>query len=425
MVTTAIPYFRRNILLDTFLQRNFFLFWLGQFLSTLGDQFTLVALAVYVFQLSGSAMQVGMLFISTALPTLFIGPIVGPLVDRWDHRRTMIVADLLRLIIVASIPLLVSHNLAWVYILSMLSATFGRFHHPAKLTLIPDIVPQERLMTANSIDQTSMTLAQLLGYAAAGLAVAAFGAPLAFYVDAMSFLVSASMMSLVIVVVQPRPSKPLALRGIVQELGDGLKVIQSKPLLRGTIILSALAPIAVGAVNAGLVVFALRTLNSTSFGYSLMEASQALGLVIGGVFLGRYGAQLPRGQLLALGAAAMGVLFIATGLSPNLSVALAVLFLIGMANMAISLALRTIVHESTPREVRGRVFAVLSTASYGAQLIGAALAGISDVVDVRWLLIGAGVYLAFIGWGTRCAPAFRSKPHPIPQTSSALRPGAG
>src|SRR5262249_41938378 len=103
-----------------FRNRSFTLMWTGQLISTVGSSLTSLASSILVLRLTGSALSVGLMLMATALPSLFVGLIAGVFVDRYDRKRIMITADLLRAVLVFLIPFLISFDIAWLYVMVML-----------------------------------------------------------------------------------------------------------------------------------------------------------------------------------------------------------------------------------------------------------------------------------------------------------------
>src|SRR5512135_719730 len=123
--------------------RNFSLLWVGQIISQFGDRLDQMALLALIYRFApGSTSQVARLMVFTILPVFLVGPIAGVYVDRWDHRRTMIVCDILRGFLVLLIPfyLMRFHSMAPIYAVVFLAFCISRFYVPAKMSIIPDLV---------------------------------------------------------------------------------------------------------------------------------------------------------------------------------------------------------------------------------------------------------------------------------------------
>ncbi len=174
-----------------FRKRDFALLWTAQFISTMGTGLTAIAASILVYRVTGSALSVGLMLMATALPGLLVGLIAGVFVDRFDRKRIMIAADLIRALLIALIPFLLSFGIVWLYIVVMLSSAVAQFFEPAQASLLPEVASDEELAAANSMMTISNVGALTVGYAGAGLIATFSSIAWAFYLDAASFAISA------------------------------------------------------------------------------------------------------------------------------------------------------------------------------------------------------------------------------------------
>jgi len=125
--------------------------WTAQLISTIGDAFTMLAAGIYVYRLTGSAMQVGLMLMATSVPTLLIGMFAGVFVDRYDRKRIMVIADFLHAVLVFLIPILIPYHIAWLYVIVMLTSAIGTFFLPVFDSVLPETATNEELAAANSM----------------------------------------------------------------------------------------------------------------------------------------------------------------------------------------------------------------------------------------------------------------------------------
>ena len=172
--------------------RNFSLLWIGQLVSFFGDRIHQVALGVLLIEL-GTPLDLGIALAMTAAPNVLLGPLAGALVDRWDRRTTMIVCDVVRAGLVLLVPLVVNITCGWSMLVALAVATVGLLFRPAKTAVVPAIVDEDQLVTANSASSINETLADLIGYPIAAAIVATLSGIIgaAFVLDAGTYLVSA------------------------------------------------------------------------------------------------------------------------------------------------------------------------------------------------------------------------------------------
>ena len=186
---------RQSPYLRLFANRNFSLLWTGQLISLIGDRIHVIALGALVAG-RGTDLEVGIIFAMTAVPSIFLGPLAGVLVDRWDRRRTMIACDVVRAALVLAVPLAFEIHIGLVYAIAFALATVTLLFRPAKTAIIPAVVGERDLVAANSALSVPETAADLIGFPIAGLIVTALSAVLgaAFVLDAGTYVVSAVLL---------------------------------------------------------------------------------------------------------------------------------------------------------------------------------------------------------------------------------------
>jgi len=160
------------------LNGSFSALWTGQLISLFGDRLNQIALVSVVLISTGSPLATGMVFVAATLPNLVLSPVAGTFVDRWDHKETMIVSDILRAAIVLVLPLAAITNVLLVYPMVFAVTTISIFFRPARAAILPQIVEERDLLTANSALWVGESLADNLGYPLAGIFVVTLGGPL-------------------------------------------------------------------------------------------------------------------------------------------------------------------------------------------------------------------------------------------------------
>ncbi|MDQ4076556.1 MAG: MFS transporter [Chloroflexota bacterium] len=229
MTVLAAP--PRPSVFAVFRKRNFTLLWIAQFISTMGGGLTAIAASILVYRVTGSALSVGLMLMATALPSLFVGLVAGVFVDRYDRKRIMVAAELLRALLIALIPLLLPFGIAWLYVIVTLSSAIAQFFNPAHASVLPEVASDEELAAANSFMTVSQIGALTVGYAGAGLIATLSSIAWAFYLDAMTFVVSA----LCIVLIQVPPlgvTDKTTIAAVTRNLRAGLTFVRATPALR-------------------------------------------------------------------------------------------------------------------------------------------------------------------------------------------------
>jgi MFS family permease len=379
---------------------RFSAFWLAGTISLFGDRLHQIALGVMVLSITGSAMKTGLVFLAATLPNLLLGPIAGTFVDRWDQKHVMIVSDLLRAGLVITLPFVVEFNIWLVYPVVFAVTTISLFFRPAKAAIIPRIVRREDLMPANGAIWTGETMADIAGYPLAGVFVAFLGAnlALAFWVDAMTYVISAVLLAGLVIPPAARELGPRVLGAVANflaELREGWHFLRGEAALFQNTMVSVVAQLTVGATLALMVVYAQRSLDGDLVAYpenyAAIEAAIGLGNLVGGFVVGAIGARLRKGWLVITGFAVMGMATIVLGLTSNVLLAIGAAIVIGIFNLVYIIPSQTLFFERTPEGMLGRVVAIRSSIVMGA-LTGAMAvsSGLADQVD-------AGLIIAFTG----------------------------
>ena len=396
---------------------RFSAFWLAGTISLFGDRLHQIALGVMVLALTGSAMQTGLVFLAATLPNLFLGPVAGTFVDRWDQKHVMIVSDLVRAGLVLTLPLIAEANVWLVYPVVFLVTTVSLFFRPAKAAIIPRIVRREDLTPANGAMWTGETMADIAGYPLAGVFVAFLGTnlALAFWVDALTYVVSAVLLAGLLIPPAAREAGPRvagAIASFVDEMREGWHFLRGEVALFQNTMVSVMAQLSIGATLALMVVYAERTLSGERIpypeSYAVIEAAIGVGNLAGGFVVGAIGARLRKGWLVISGFAVMGVATIVLGLTSNEVLAVGAAMVIGVFNLVYVIPSQTLFAERTPEGMMGRVVAIRSSIVMGA-LTGAMAvsSGLADHVDAGLIIAATGVLTVISAGIAAMLPAVR------------------
>ncbi len=403
-----------------FRNRNFSLMWTGQLISTMGSALTSLAASIYVFRLTNSALSVGLMLIATAAPSLLVGLFAGVFVDRFDRKKIMIAADLIRAVLVVLIPFLVPLNLIWLYIIVMLTSAIGQFFDPAHESVLPEVASDEELASANSLMAISSFGSTAVGFAAAGLIASAADISWAFYLDAASFIFSALCISWIRI-------KPLGVEEetsasvVINNLRAGVSQLFGTPILRSLFTAQVPVLIAFGLSNTLLLPFALRALKATEFEYGLQEGLTSIGFVVGSLLMANIFDRMREGAWMAasyLGMALAGIIY---SFLQSVPLAIFVVTISGFFNAPSSIGRRLIIQRNTPREMRGRVNSVFFVSRDVFFLIGMAAAGLADVIDVRLMYLISSLILLLGTILVLVLPGLRQEAAEWRQTLSLLR----
>lgn len=399
---------------SAFGNRDFTLVWSAGLVSDLGDWMLLVALPVYVFELTGSALVTSAVFAVEVIPALLIGPVAGVLVDRWNRRRILIYAGLVQAVLLLPLLAVTAAGRLWIiYPVAAAQSCLARLCTPAKAALVPSLVGPAQITAANSLNAVSDNLARLIGSPLGGLAIQFVGLRGVIVVDAVTYLAAAALTA----GVRHRPDapQPVVRRGMLGEWLDGLTTIRRNRPLPAVLAIGALAQAAQGIFLVLFVVFVVAELHGNGGDVGLLRGVQAVGGILGGVLIGALGRRLSPRTLIGWGFVTFGLISLMTWNAPRATTAVGLyagLFVAaGTPGVACTTGLMTTVQTAAPPSHLGRVVAV-GEAGFGAfQAIGVLIAGVlADRLGVIPVLDAqAGLYVLC---GLLALIALRVRPSP-------------
>lgn len=351
--------------------RNFFLLWMGQIISQLGDRLGQMALIAFVYMRApGSTLQIAKILSFTIIPVFLIGPLAGVYVDRWDRRRTMFTCDFLRSLLVLTIPLflLYTKSLGPVYLIIFIVFSIGRFFVPAKLSIIPDLVDKKDLLIANSLVNTTGMIAAVLGFGASGVLVEWLGAKKGFYLNSLTFLVSGMFIFLI--------SKKFSVamdfkkigqeimevisKSVFQEIKEGMSYFIRKKEIRFTAGIIFALWSALGAVYVVVIVFVQNTLHSTTKDLGFLVMFLGIGLFLGSLVYGRFGQRIAHYKVIFISLVLSGIMLAIFALGiynyPNFAMAALLALCLGLIIAPIMIASNTIIHNVSDNDMLGKIF---------------------------------------------------------------------
>ena len=379
-----------------FRNRRFRLMWSAELVSTIGDSLIDIAAAILVYRLTGSALAVGFVLMATAAPSLVLGLFAGVFVDRYDRKTIMIVCDVLRGLFVLTIPFLISFGVVWIYLAVAVISAIGTFFNPAHASVLPDIASDEELAAANSMLSISGFGSTALGFAAGGLIASGASIEWAFYVNAITFFVSAIVLSR-IDIPKVDAAATTSSQSVLRNLSAGFGFLWERDVLRSFLLISVGVAVAFGLHNALLLPFAVTALNASEWVFGVQEALTSVAFVIAALLMATRADRLREGQWLTISLIGMGVIGVAYAFATTVPWAIALIMISGFLNAPMSIAGRLIIQRQTTREIRGRVASTFSVASNSFFLIGMVLVGLADFFDIRLVYLATALVTLALG----------------------------
>jgi MFS family permease len=383
------------------LSGNFWKFWAGQTISNLGSSFTSFAVPLLVFQLTGSAVNLALASAITSLPGLLFGLHIGAWVDRVDRKRLMIVADLARAVVIASIPLLAFSNrfpIWWIYAVGFVNTTLAICFSFAQVTAIACLVTHDDLVTGNGRMSASFAATGVIGPLLAGFLVSLIPTPTLLLFDAASFLISASLLARITTSFNATTMRePTTLH---TDIAEGLRYVLHHPVLRAIAANAALVNFVVVTIGTQTVLFAKQRLQASDSELGLFYAAESLGVICFSLAAGTLRKHL-RFSSVAIGAIILeGVLTIALALTRIVWVALPLVALMAGLGMLYNINVISLRQAIVPNLLLGRVTSVLNVLAGSVMPLGTLIGGllIDRTHDVALVYGVIGGLIALIGF---------------------------
>jgi MFS family permease len=364
--------------------------WAARTVSQWGDIAQFTALALLVFQLTGSGLGVSGVVVAEIVPVLLLAPVAGPLVDRLPRVTVMVAADLAR-VVLAGVLAVWHGDIAVVYAVALGLSAGAVFFNPAASSLLPALVKQDQLVAANSAIWSAAVLSQVLIAPLAGLLATTAGYGWAFAANAASFAVSAGLLAGLRAGEAPRPVTAAPLWAQAREAAGQFA---HDRLLRALAVAQALAALSAGATSALLVVLASRRLHTSGGGYGLLLSAIAVGAFTGPILLARLPAlgRRPATVFAAFGLRGLVDLMLATVTA--LPGALAALVGYGIGTSTGNVTFSTVIQSHVPDQLRGRVFSTYDLIWQSMRLASLLLGGLlADVAGIRAVYYTGGALL--------------------------------
>jgi MFS family permease len=376
------------------INRDFTLLWSGQAISYIGDFVFDITLLLWIASRIAAGrpwapLAVSGVLLAVMVPQIFLGPIAGVFVDRWDKRRTMLAMDAVRaaliLLLLPATGLVggrfLGHptaalQLAAIYTTVVLATVCQQFFGPARIALIGDIVSSGDRARASAMSQITMAMAAIVGPPLAAPLLFGVGVQWALVVNAFSFLVSFIAISLVHAPPSAQATAPGQHPNVWREFNDGLRFYAGNRVLVTILVAGVLAMLGAGAMNALDIFFVTINLHTSAHLYGWLATSFGAGSLLGGLLASAFAKKISPARMLWGGLLLGGLGIIVYSRLTSFLPAVILLGLVGVPIAGLNVAVMPLLLAAAPRELIGRVSAVLSPAISLASIGSIAVAGL-------------------------------------------------
>ena len=395
---------------------NFGIYSAGSAVSLVGMWTQRIAIGWLTWELTGSGLWLGIVAFADFFPVVLVGPIAGAVADRWDRLRVVKVSQAISLVEATVMWALTASGHMTIGILVGLTAFQGvvvAFNQPARLALVPSLVPQADMAGAVAINSVVFNIARFIGPILAGLAIVWSGAAAAFAFNALSYV--GFLIALARVRIAPTGIALAERRSFIADLLQGIRYTATHPGIAALLVLLIAIGIGGRPMNELLPGFADEVYKSGAIGLSILASAIGGGAILGGFWLGQR-ARASGLTGIALWSALIGALAtIAAIATDRLWLAVPAVVVFGFCMSVCGIAVQTLIQLASDRSMRGRVMGLYGLIFRGAPAVGALAAGLASAhFGLRWPVFFGALLVIAVGLWTylsraRIAAALETK----------------
>ena len=373
--------------------------WFAQGVSILGDFLAIFGVInLITFRWHGTPLQVTNVMIAYIIPITVVAPLAGVFVDRWNVKRIMIASDLIRAVLI--LGLIFVTRLEHIYVIFMLVSTVSSFFGPAQSVALRTLVPVHGLLSANALMSQAFYTMRIIAPAAAGLLVYWLGENSCFFLDTVSFIFSAAILSTIIVmrvVSQKSGAEEKSVRSLLRDYTAGSRFVLTHPALSFVMIAMMTAMFVLSCFSPLISVYVRDQLHAGTRAFGLISAMIGVGLIVGTQTVNAVAKGFSKKYVALCGLLGLSFATFVLALFKTSFLAGASMFGIGFAIAFIVVPTQTLMQQETPQEMLGRVSSSFMAVFSLSQLVGLVLSGsLADMIGIRRLFLYSAVLLAVL-----------------------------
>jgi MFS family permease len=366
-VTLSFPAFR---------SRNYRLYFAGQSISLIGTWMTRLATSWLVYRLTGSAFLLGLAGFMSQIPALFLSPIAGVWVDRWDRHRAMVITQalaMLQSLALAALTLTHTINMPWILFLTFLQGVINTFETPARQSFVIQMIhDRSALGNAIALNSSIVNAGRLVGPAIAGVVIAWVGEGYCFLIDGLSYI---AVLYSLLAMKNLLPGLRNPPRHVGLELAEGWRYIISSPAIRWILLMLTLVSVIGMPFTVLLPIVADKVLGGGPHTLGFLTASTGVGALTAAMALAMRRSVRGLVKWLGIAAAILGGSLILFGLSHSFWWSMVLMFGAGYGMMQQIVTSNTILQTIVADDKRGRVMSFYAMSVFGFSPIGSLIAG--------------------------------------------------
>jgi MFS transporter, DHA3 family, macrolide efflux protein len=377
--------------------KTFFTIWVGQIASLLGSHLVSFALVWWLTETTNSATSLAIAATVSVLPGIVIAPIAGALIDRWDRRRVMIVADCLVALVTLGLAGLFTLDIVrpWhLYILMLLRATGGAFHWPAMQAATGQLIPKKHLSRISGLNQALQGAANIVVPPAGALILKLLPMQSILAIDVVTAVIAVLPLLFVRI---PKPERPAKAPPLSTDLREGFRYVTQHRGIMLVILCSVFVNILMAPASSFIPLMVTRHFGGGVLELGWMQSALGFGIVAGGLLLGAWGGFRNRSVTAVVALFLRGIGMLIVGLTPSTAfpLALTAAFFYNAVSPLVDGSIMAILQSVVPNHLMGRVVTLVHSGFALSIPIGMAIGGpLADAAGVSACFIGAGVLTA-------------------------------
>lgn len=372
--------------------------WLAQIVSILGDFLAVFGVInLITFKWHGTPLQVTNVMIAFMIPMATIGPLAGVFVDRWNVKRTMIISDLIRAVLILGLVWVT--NLQQIFVLFFLVSTVSSFFGPSQSVTLRTLVPMNGLLSANALMSQAFYTMRIIAPAAAGLLVYWLGYSSCFYLDTASFVFSAGMLSTIAIVraVTAKDATEKSVSSLMKDYTAGSRFILTHPAISFVMLAMMTAMFVLSCFSPLISVYVRDQLHAGTRSFGIISAMVGVGLIVGTQLVNAVAKGFSKKHVALCGLFGLSFATFVLALFQSTWLAGVSMFGIGFTIAFIVVPAQTLMQQETPRDMLGRVSSSFMAVFSLSQLLGLVLSGsLANGIGVRHLFMASAGLLVVL-----------------------------
>jgi DHA3 family macrolide efflux protein-like MFS transporter len=387
-------------------KRRFFTIWTGQAFSLFGSSLVQFALIWWITQKTGSAIILATATMVALLPQIFLGPIAGALIDRWNRRLVLIIADgaIALFSLGLAVLFLLGQEQVWqIYVIMFIRSLGGAFHWPTMQASTSLMVPDKQLSRVAGLNQTLQGAMSIIAPPVGALLLSVMPMYGIILIDVLTALIAILPLFFISI---PQPVKAVVIqqvagfRSVIKDMAAGFRYVIAWPGMLIILMLAALLNFLLNPAFSLMPLLVTKVFNGNAYHLGLLESVFGIGVVVGGLILSTWGGFKKRVITSMLGLIGMGIGILMIGLSGanTFWIAVAGMALGGLMNPLVNGPLFAIVQATVEPSMQGRVFTLLGSISAAMSPLSLAVAGpLADKLGIPIWYIISGIACILMG----------------------------